>query len=594
MTQLTYDLARALAKGGARATRSWSPGSTTTRTSGRGCRPPRPLGATRALGRLRPGHRRADRRRRGRAAVRAHPAGRGHRRLQPARHPARPRRPSPTAVHAAGALLFVDGVHLTPHAPVDVADLGADFYACSPYKFFGPHLGVLAADPALLEQLHPDKLLPSTDAVPGAVRARHAALRAARRRHRGGRLHRRRWPAVRGHRRDRVLESMRGRGGARGRAVRAAARRPRRASTGCAATAARRGARRRCCSRSRGAPAREVHEHLAGTRRERPGRAASTPSRPPAGSASATPARCGPGWRRTPRPTTSTGCSPGVAELAAMSRARAGHRGVAGHRRGGRRGRSPTRATGSPCTTAGRATPAEEVLAGLPGEGHLLVQADLADPDAVRRTVDEAAAGLGGLDVLVNNAGVFLAHPPLATVVRRVAGELGADAGDQPDRRGERDVLRGAAPGRARRRCGGQRVQPRRVPRRAGLPGLRRVEGRPERLRPVDGAWRSRRRASPSAPWRPGSCETDMAREVLDGPRGDEVRAQSPFGRVARPEEVAAAVLWLASPGGPVRHRHDHRRERRVVPAQLEPDQPGDGEHQLAGLVGRGAGRPRR
>ena len=69
-------------------------------------------------------------------------------------------------VHSAGALLFVDGVHLTPHAPVDVAALGADFYACSPYKFFGPHLGVLAADPALLATVHPDKLLPSTDAVP--------------------------------------------------------------------------------------------------------------------------------------------------------------------------------------------------------------------------------------------------------------------------------------------------------------------------------------------------------------------------------------------------------------------------------------------
>ena len=69
-------------------------------------------------------------------------------------------------VHEAGALLFVDGVHLTPHAPVAVRDLGADFYACSPYKFFGPHLGVLAADPALLELVQPDKLLPSTDQVP--------------------------------------------------------------------------------------------------------------------------------------------------------------------------------------------------------------------------------------------------------------------------------------------------------------------------------------------------------------------------------------------------------------------------------------------
>jgi len=70
------------------------------------------------------------------------------------------------AAHAAGSLVYVDGVHLTPHAPVDVATLGADFFACSPYKFFGPHLGVLVADPALLAGVHPDKLLPSTDAVP--------------------------------------------------------------------------------------------------------------------------------------------------------------------------------------------------------------------------------------------------------------------------------------------------------------------------------------------------------------------------------------------------------------------------------------------
>ncbi len=70
------------------------------------------------------------------------------------------------AVHDVGGLLFVDGVHLTPHAPVSTAELGADFFACSPYKFFGPHLGILTADPALLATVHPDKLLPSTDAVP--------------------------------------------------------------------------------------------------------------------------------------------------------------------------------------------------------------------------------------------------------------------------------------------------------------------------------------------------------------------------------------------------------------------------------------------
>ncbi|MGY1856040.1 cysteine desulfurase-like protein [Modestobacter sp. SYSU DS0290] len=68
--------------------------------------------------------------------------------------------------HGVGALTWVDGVHLTAHAPVDVAALGADFFVCSPYKFLGPHCGCLVASPALLETLHPDKLLPSTNAVP--------------------------------------------------------------------------------------------------------------------------------------------------------------------------------------------------------------------------------------------------------------------------------------------------------------------------------------------------------------------------------------------------------------------------------------------
>jgi cysteine desulfurase family protein (TIGR01976 family) len=68
--------------------------------------------------------------------------------------------------HAAGALTYVDGVHATPHVPVDVAALGADFYACSSYKFCGPHTGAVAADPALLDELRPAKLVPSSDRVP--------------------------------------------------------------------------------------------------------------------------------------------------------------------------------------------------------------------------------------------------------------------------------------------------------------------------------------------------------------------------------------------------------------------------------------------
>ncbi|WP_392544120.1 cysteine desulfurase-like protein [Oryzobacter telluris] len=68
--------------------------------------------------------------------------------------------------HEVGALHWVDGVHATAHASVDLPALRADVWTCSPYKFMGPHCGVVAASPDLLETLRPDKLLPSTDAVP--------------------------------------------------------------------------------------------------------------------------------------------------------------------------------------------------------------------------------------------------------------------------------------------------------------------------------------------------------------------------------------------------------------------------------------------
>jgi cysteine desulfurase family protein (TIGR01976 family) len=68
--------------------------------------------------------------------------------------------------HAAGALVYVDGVHATAHLPVDVAALGADFYVTSAYKWSGPHLAAAVADPATWEPLRPAKLLPSPDGVP--------------------------------------------------------------------------------------------------------------------------------------------------------------------------------------------------------------------------------------------------------------------------------------------------------------------------------------------------------------------------------------------------------------------------------------------
>ncbi|WP_174531114.1 aminotransferase class V-fold PLP-dependent enzyme [Micromonospora maritima] len=68
--------------------------------------------------------------------------------------------------HAAGALVCVDGVHSVPHGPTDLASVGADFLVTSAYKWSGPHLAAMVADPARWESLHPAKLIPSADAVP--------------------------------------------------------------------------------------------------------------------------------------------------------------------------------------------------------------------------------------------------------------------------------------------------------------------------------------------------------------------------------------------------------------------------------------------
>ena len=190
---------------------------------------------------------------------------------------------------------------------------------------------------------------------------------------------------------------------------------------------------------------------------------------------------------------------------------------------------------------------AQEVLGSLEGEGHVTVQADLADADAVRAAVDAATEGLGRLDVLVNNAGVFLAHPPLSTSyddwqaawTRTLATNL----------TGAANATFCAIP--HLRSSGGGAV--------VNVSSRGAFRGEPDC--PAYGASKAgmnafgQSMALALAPHgitvgtvAPGFVETEMAREVLDGPGGDAVRAQSPFGRVARPEEVAAAVLWLASP----------------------------------------------
>jgi cysteine desulfurase family protein (TIGR01976 family) len=70
------------------------------------------------------------------------------------------------AAHAAGARVYVDAVHAAPHRRLDVEALGCDALACSAYKWFGPHVGILCARPEVLTELQPDKLRPSPDEIP--------------------------------------------------------------------------------------------------------------------------------------------------------------------------------------------------------------------------------------------------------------------------------------------------------------------------------------------------------------------------------------------------------------------------------------------
>ena len=71
------------------------------------------------------------------------------------------------AAKAVGALTYVDGVHYAPHGMIDVEALGCDFLACSAYKFFGPHVGIMWGRRELLESIRPYKLRPSPDTLPG-------------------------------------------------------------------------------------------------------------------------------------------------------------------------------------------------------------------------------------------------------------------------------------------------------------------------------------------------------------------------------------------------------------------------------------------
>jgi NAD(P)-dependent dehydrogenase (short-subunit alcohol dehydrogenase family) len=190
---------------------------------------------------------------------------------------------------------------------------------------------------------------------------------------------------------------------------------------------------------------------------------------------------------------------------------------------------------------------AAEVLTGLPGGGHVVVQADLASPQAVREMVDQACDALGGLDVLVNNAGVFTPHPITdvsyehwqaawqATLAVNLTGAANVTwcAVQHMITQGGGRIINVSSRGAFR----GEPGQPAYGASKAGLNAFGQSLARA--LAPHGIA---------VATVAPGYVETDMAVRHLAGPSGDQIRAQSPFGRVARPGEVAAAVLYLASP----------------------------------------------
>jgi NAD(P)-dependent dehydrogenase (short-subunit alcohol dehydrogenase family) len=220
-----------------------------------------------------------------------------------------------------------------------------------------------------------------------------------------------------------------------------------------------------------------------------------------------------------------TGASRGIGRAIATEFAAAGDR-VAVHHRG----------------SAGLAG---QVLAGLPGSGHTVVQADLADPEAVRQMVGQAHADLGGLDVLVNNAGIYVPHP-----VTEVSYEQWQDAW--------REILAVNLTGAANvtwcavqymKAAGGRIVN---VTSRGAYRGEPRHPAYGASKAGLNSFGQSMARAL--APFgiavasvAPGFVETAMARPDLDSARGEEIRAQSPFNRVATTEEIAAAVVYLAS-----------------------------------------------
>jgi len=191
---------------------------------------------------------------------------------------------------------------------------------------------------------------------------------------------------------------------------------------------------------------------------------------------------------------------------------------------------------------------AEATLAALAGDGHLAVAADVADPSQVQALVGQVVERLGRVDVLVNNAGIYEAQPVLETgyeewqrvwrrtlevnllgpanLIHAVAPHMVAAGGGRIVNVSSRGAFRG---------------EPTHAAYGASKAGLNSLGQSMARALGGHGIY--------VTTVAPGYVETDMAAPFLEGPGGDAIRAQSPLGRAATPEEVARVVVFLATPG---------------------------------------------
>lgn len=190
---------------------------------------------------------------------------------------------------------------------------------------------------------------------------------------------------------------------------------------------------------------------------------------------------------------------------------------------------------------------ATQVVEKLSGEGHLAVQADLKDANAIKNAVDIVAKEFGQIDILVNNAGVFHYHPiessdyetwqqawsDTLTVNLVAAANMAWCAFQHMPRGGQSRIINVGS-------RGGFRGEPKAPAYGASKAGMAAFAGSIAQALAPHGI--------SVLTLAPGFVETEMAKFLLDSPEGETIRAQSPFNRVAAADEVAKAIYLLSSP----------------------------------------------